>query len=273
MPTNTVLSPSSLNKLVSDIRGLITGGRQQAQRATNIALISTYWKVGERIISENLTENAGYGDAVMDKLAESLDIDRSTLVRSVQFAKAYPRGVPQNDLTWSHYRLLLTVQRDKERRFYQDQAEKNHWTREQLAKAIDTEVVVDPNKKPSKQLKRPTGGPFIYRAEVLKVIDGDTLLVRLDLGFQVLKDQRIRLAEIDAPSPEEDGGPEAKEYVQTQMAKAKAVAIRTIKIDIYGRYVGHVFYSQNEGDDWEKVFTRGQWLNEELISLNLVQVK
>jgi endonuclease YncB( thermonuclease family) len=240
------------------------GGRQEAQRATNNALISTYWKVGERIISENLTENAGYGDAVMDKLAESLDIDRSTLVRSVQFAKAYPRGVPQNDLTWSHYRLLLTVQNDKERRFYQDQAEKNNWTREQLAKAIETEVVVDPNKKPTKQLKRPTGGPFIYRAEILKVIDGDTLLVRLDLGFQVLKDQRIRLAEIDTPSLKEDGGPEALEYVQTQMAKAKVVTIHTIKIDIYGRYVGHVFYSMNGDDDWEKVFTKGNWLNQEL---------
>ena len=142
MPANNVLSPSSFNKLVTDIRGLIAGGRQEAQRATNIALISTYWKVGERLISENLTENAGYGDAVMDKLAESLDIDRSTLVRSVQFAKAYPKGAPQNDLTWSHYRLLLTVQTEKERRFYQEQAEKNHWTREQLAKAIEAEVVV-----------------------------------------------------------------------------------------------------------------------------------
>ena len=271
MSTNSVLSPSLFNKLVTDIRGLITGGRQEAQRATNSALISTYWKVGERITAENLTENAGYGDAVMDKLAESLDIDRSTLVRSVQFAKAYPRGVPQNDLTWSHYRLLLTVQTDKERKFYQGQAEKNHWTREQLAKAIEAEVVVDPNKKPSKQLKRPTGGPFIYRAEILKVIDGDTLLTRLDLGFQVLKDQRIRLAEIDTPSLKEDGGPEALEYVQTQMAKAKVVTIRTIKIDIYGRYVGHVFYSFNESDNWEKVFIQGHWLNQELLNSELAR--
>lgn len=272
MPTNTVLSPSSFNKLVTDIRGLITGGRQEAQRATNNALITTYWKVGERITSDNLTENAGYGDAVMDKLAESLDIDRSTLVRSVQFAKTYPRGVPQNDLTWSHYRLLLTVQSDKERRFYQEQAENNHWTREQLAKAIETEVVVDPNKKPSKQLKRPTGGPFIYRAEILKVIDGDTLLVRLDLGFQVLKDQRIRLAEIDTPNLKEDGGPEALDYVQTQMAKAKVVTIRTIKIDIYSRYVAHVFYSLKENDDWEKTFANGAWLNQELLDRGLAKV-
>jgi endonuclease YncB( thermonuclease family) len=272
MPANNVLSPSSFNKLVTDIRGLITGGRQEAQRATNIALISTYWKVGERLISEKLTENAGYGDAVMDKLAESLDIDRSTLVRSVQFAKAYPKGAPQNNLTWSHYRLLLTVQTAKERQYYQDRVVREHWTREQLAKAIETDVVTNPNKKPSRQLKRPSGGPFIYRADVLRVVDGDTLLVRLDLGFQVLKDQRIRLAEIDTPSLKEDGGTEALEYVQTQMAKAKVVTIRTKKIDIHGRYVGYVFYSLNENDDWEKVFTRGQWLNQELLDLGLAKI-
>lgn len=269
MPDNNVLSPSAFNKLVTDIRGLINSGRSEAQRATNIALISTYWNVGERIISEKLTENAGYGDALMDRLAESLDIDRSTLVRSVQLAKAYPKGAPQNDLTWSHYRLLLTVQTDKERQYYQDRATTEHWTREQLAKAIEAEVVSNPGKKPSKQLKRPAGGPFIYRAEVLKVIDGDTLLVRLDLGFQVLKDQRIRLAEVDTPGLKEDGGPEALEYVQTQMAKAKVVTIRTTKIDIYGRYVGHVFYSFNEDDDWGNVFRKGHWLNEELIGRGL----
>lgn len=99
------------------------------------------------------------------------------------------------------------------------------------------------------------------------------MLVRLDLGFQVLKDQRIRLAEIDTPSLKEDGGPEALEYVQTQMAKAKVVTVRTIKIDIYGRYVGHVFYSLNEKDDWEKVFQAGHWLNEELIGRGLAVVK
>jgi hypothetical protein len=48
------------------------------------------------------------------------------------------------------------------------------------------------------------------------------------------------------------------------MAKAKVVTIHTIKIDIYGRYVGHVFYSMNGDDDWEKVFTKGNWLNQEL---------
>ncbi len=99
MSKHNVLSPSSFNKLVTDIRGLIASGRQQAQAATNRSLISTYWAVGSRLLSEKLTENAGYGNAVMDKLADALDIDRSTLVRSVQLATAYPRGFPESPLS------------------------------------------------------------------------------------------------------------------------------------------------------------------------------
>lgn len=55
------------------------------------------------------------------------------------------------------------------------------------------------------------------------------------------------------------------------MAKAKVVTIRTIKVDVYGRYVGHVFYSFNEEDDWEKVFAKGLWLNQELLDRGLAR--
>jgi micrococcal nuclease len=41
---------------------------------------------------------------------------------------------------------------------------------------------------------------YEYRAHVLKVIDGDTVDVDIDLGFEVmLKDQRVRIMGIDTP--------------------------------------------------------------------------
>lgn len=261
-------------KLVGDIETIISRGRERAKTAANTELIRTYWAIGRRIESEGLTENAGYGDAVMERLADALKTDRSTLVRCVQFFQAYPKAIPETPLTWSHYRLLLTVTNDKERTDFEARAEKERWTREQLAKAISAATSTDQEGgKTGKKLKRPEGGPFIYRAEVLKVVDGDTLLLRLDLGFQVWKEQRIRLAGIDAPALDADGGPEALDYVQTQMAKAKVVTVSTIKIDIYGRYVGHVFYSLNEDDGWEKVFSFGKWLNQELLDRQLARLE
>tara|TARA_B100000927_G_scaffold109117_1_gene88159 strand:- start:465 stop:851 length:387 start_codon:yes stop_codon:yes gene_type:complete len=42
--------------------------------------------------------------------------------------------------------------------------------------------------------------PFVYNAELEKVVDGDTIDVTLDLGFNVkLHKQRCRLAGIDTP--------------------------------------------------------------------------
>ena len=42
--------------------------------------------------------------------------------------------------------------------------------------------------------------PFIYQATLVKVVDGDTIDVTLDLGFNVLlHNQRVRLAGIDTP--------------------------------------------------------------------------
>ncbi|MBL8024695.1 MAG: thermonuclease family protein [Elusimicrobia bacterium] len=272
MTNDNVLTTTGFTKLVTDIRQLITQGRDRARTAANNELIQTYWAIGGRIEVEGLTENAGYGDAIMEHLAEALDIDRSTLVRCVQLYRAYPKSAPQGTLTWSHIRLLLTVNNPEERKRLKEEAEKNDWTRQELAKAINVEAHPAPKDgKQSKQLKRPAGGPFVYRAEVIKVVDGDTLVVRLDLGFQVWKEQRIRLSGIDTPPIKEDGGPEAYEYTQTQLAKAKVVVVRTGKIDIYGRYVGDVFYSTDEDDTWEKVFLKGAWLNNELLEKGLAR--
>lgn len=42
--------------------------------------------------------------------------------------------------------------------------------------------------------------PFIYECTLVKVVDGDTIDVTLDLGFNVLlHNQRVRLAGIDTP--------------------------------------------------------------------------
>lgn len=46
----------------------------------------------------------------------------------------------------------------------------------------------------------PTEPAYLYRAEVVSVVDGDTIDVDIDLGFYIwIKKQRIRLLDIDAP--------------------------------------------------------------------------
>lgn len=42
--------------------------------------------------------------------------------------------------------------------------------------------------------------PYYYRCDVIRVIDGDTIVVDVDLGFNViLRNQKVRLAGVDTP--------------------------------------------------------------------------
>ena len=41
--------------------------------------------------------------------------------------------------------------------------------------------------------------PYIYKAKITRVVDGDTCDVELDLGFSVLYKGRVRLTGIDTP--------------------------------------------------------------------------
>jgi micrococcal nuclease len=86
--------------------------------------------------------------------------------------------------------------------------------------------------------------------EVKNVVDGDTIDVVIDLGFDILFASRVRLAGIDTPESrttnkaEKVLGLEAKEYLKKYLKDAKSVVIRTEKMDSsekYGRILGWVY--------------------------------
>jgi micrococcal nuclease len=86
--------------------------------------------------------------------------------------------------------------------------------------------------------------------EVKNVVDGDTIDVVIDLGFDILFASRVRLAGIDTPESrttdkaEKALGIEAKEYLKKHIKDAKSVVIRTEKMDSsekYGRILGWVY--------------------------------
>ena len=86
--------------------------------------------------------------------------------------------------------------------------------------------------------------------EVKGVVDGDTIDVIIDLGFDILFSSRVRLAGIDTPESrtidkaEKALGLEAKEYLKKQLKDAKSVVIRTEKMNSsekYGRILGWIY--------------------------------
>ena len=86
--------------------------------------------------------------------------------------------------------------------------------------------------------------------KVLKVVDGDTIDVDIDLGFSVSFTQRVRLAGIDTPESrtkdlkEKALGLESKEFVSKHIKAATTITIKTEKPDSsekYGRILGWVY--------------------------------
>ena len=253
-------------KLLSDLRKLWETGKAKAQRAVTHQLLQTYWEIGGRIAEEKLTSNAGYEKAVMERLATDMRTDMTTLYRCVQFHETYQTVPESESLSWSHYRVLLTVKDPKERDFYTEEAEKKHWTRDQLLKAVQGDAFADDKKgTKSKRLSRPTGATYVFKAIVLEVVDGDTLVVDVDCGFEIKKKERIRLAGIDCPEILTDEGKEAAEYVRNQLARVPFIMIRTTKVDINGRFLGHVFYSLDDTMAKDDIYTEGRYLNQELL--------
>ena len=86
--------------------------------------------------------------------------------------------------------------------------------------------------------------------KVTKVVDGDTIDVDIDLGFNISYAQRVRLAGIDTPESrtkdlrEKALGLEVKDKIKKAIESAKTVIIKTELPDStekYGRILGWVY--------------------------------
>jgi micrococcal nuclease len=105
-----------------------------------------------------------------------------------------------------------------------------------------------------------------YVKKVTKIVDGDTIDVDIDLGFDISFSSRVRLAGIDTPESrttdkmEKALGLEAKDYLKKSIDAAKTVVIKTEKMDSsekYGRILGWVFLDGAETSINQKMIDDG----------------
>ena len=61
---------------------------------------------------------------------------------------------------------------------------------------------------------RPTGPAYDYRAVCRRVIDGDTFVADVDLGFRVTAAVTVRLRGVNAPEHNKPGGPDARDFLR-----------------------------------------------------------
>lgn len=90
---------------------------------------------------------------------------------------------------------------------------------------------------------------YQYKVIILKIIDGDTLDAKVDLGFRVSIDMRFRLTGINAPEMRTLDGPKSKSRLEELLPVGSLNTVRSEKDkqEKFGRYLG-TFYD-NDGHD------------------------
>jgi micrococcal nuclease len=89
---------------------------------------------------------------------------------------------------------------------------------------------------------------YHYKAHLVRVIDGDTIELRVDVGFHTYVQKKFRVLGVD--TPELRGGTEetkakakeAKNFVMQVLNPAHHIWVRTMKPDSFGRWLADVTY-------------------------------
>ncbi|WP_126971196.1 PDDEXK nuclease domain-containing protein [Gynurincola endophyticus] len=138
-----------IESLVKDIKSIIQHSRENAIRAVDHQRTLMYWHIGKRIFEEeqNGKDRADYGTFLIKYLSEKLQPEYGTnfSYRQLNWYRQFYRTFPIvntvcSQLSWSQYRLLLTLKNQDQRDFYIAEAIKNNWTVRQLERQIHTSL-------------------------------------------------------------------------------------------------------------------------------------
>jgi len=111
---------------------------------------------------------------------------------------------------------------------------------------------------------------YTYKAQLERVIDGDTIVAVIDCGFGNWMRQKLRLRGIDCEELSTHQGQLAAQHVERQLKGCPFIIVKTYKSDKYDRYLTDVYYDKREKDP-VKVAAEGAFLNLELLKEGLAQ--
>lgn len=101
---------------------------------------------------------------------------------------------------------------------------------------------------------------YQYKAIIDRVIDGDTVVMTVDLGFYTYMKLHLRLYGIDTPERGEAGWSEATQFVKDFFTHNPIVVVNIYGQDKYGRWLAEI------------VDSLGGTLNKSLVENNLAKI-
>lgn len=90
---------------------------------------------------------------------------------------------------------------------------------------------------------------YQYKAIVDRVVDGDTLVLLVDVGFSITIKEKFRLNYINAPELSTDQGQKVKQLVINKLT-GKSVEVSCEGKDKYGRWLAVIYFEGNNINQW-----------------------
>lgn len=139
------------SEFVADIKKIIEEGRKSAYSAASACAVITYWNIGKRIVEEEQTgkSRAEYGTHLIVNLAKEISIayGHNYSKRNLEFYRQFYLNFNDieivnacvHNLSWTHFRRLLSVTNPIARNWYAIHAANEMWSTRTLDRQISTQ--------------------------------------------------------------------------------------------------------------------------------------
>ena len=140
------LAPN-IEQLYQRIRKIVEASRNKVYQTANFEMLQSYWNVGREILEEEQQgkERAEYGKYIIKNLSIRLTKEygkgyiEQNLRNMRQLYSIFPkRNALRSELSWTHYRQIMRVEREEAREFYIDEVIKGNWSTRELERQINT---------------------------------------------------------------------------------------------------------------------------------------
>lgn len=137
----------SIEQLYQQVQTVIETSRATVYRAANTAMVQAYWNIGRLIVEEEQKgdQKAGYGQQIIEGLSNRLQkqygkgFDKTNLWNLRKFYGIFPKvDALRQELSWTHYRLLMRVEKEPARQFYLEETIASNWSTRTLERQINS---------------------------------------------------------------------------------------------------------------------------------------
>lgn len=135
--------------IIHEIKSLIANAKESAIRSVDLHRTIMYWHIGERIFNEEQQgkDRADYGNYLIKYLSQQLlpEFGSGFSYRNLHWYRQFYRTFPivnslRSQLSWTHYRLLLSIDNEDKREYYIAETVKNNWSVRQMERQINSQL-------------------------------------------------------------------------------------------------------------------------------------